>query len=56
MPNTEPIRILRMENNSGDAYLVRYMLDEEEKTRFKVPHAERLGEALERLHGAPSAW
>jgi hypothetical protein len=46
MPNAEPIQILLVENNPGDAYLVRYMLDEEEKSRFEVSHAERLEEAL----------
>ena len=49
MPNTEPIQILPVEGNPGDAYLARYMLDEG-KTRFEVSHAERLKEAFERLH------
>jgi hypothetical protein len=29
MPNAEPIQILLVEDNPGDAYLVRYTLDEE---------------------------
>jgi diguanylate cyclase (GGDEF)-like protein len=38
-----------VEDNVGDAYLVKYMLDEEERTSFEVLHVERLEEALERL-------
>jgi len=44
------IGVLLVEDDPGDAYLVRYMLDEEEKTGFEVSHAERLGKAVELLH------
>ena len=30
------ISVLLVEDNMGDAYLVRYMLDEEERTNFEV--------------------
>ncbi|MFQ5875376.1 MAG: response regulator, partial [Dehalococcoidia bacterium] len=47
--NDQPIKVLLVEDNAGDARLMRELLAEEDSTRFDVTHAWRLGEALDRL-------
>src|SRR5215207_1073796 len=50
MANTEPIEILLVEDDPGDARLVDILLAEEDRSSsFEVTHAGRLDEALERL-------
>jgi len=50
LSRTSSISILLVEDNPGDAHLVRFMLDEVERTSFEISHVERLGEALGRVH------
>ena len=45
------IRVLIVEDNLGDAILVREMLREVDPGRFELVHATRLSEGIERLHG-----
>ena len=45
----EPIEVLLVEGNPGDARLVQLLLDEVEGTRFEITHAESLGGAFRRL-------
>lgn len=45
----DEIGVLLVEDNAGDALLVRYMLEEVERTSFEVSHAERLEEAVKSL-------
>ena len=47
--NTDPIRILLVEDNSGDAFLIREGLKESGSAQFDMTHVHRLGEGLERL-------
>ena len=46
------VRILLVEDNPGDARLLRYTLQEAESLRFDLVHASRLSEALEQVAGA----
>ena len=48
MPD-ETIRVLLVEDNPGDAFLVKEFLSEVGTTQFELVHVVRLGEALERL-------
>jgi signal transduction histidine kinase/DNA-binding response OmpR family regulator len=45
----EPIRILLVEDNPGDARLLREFLTETEASQFELVHADRLSEAQRRL-------
>ena len=47
------IHILLVEDNPGDAYLLRAMLAQADPAQFELTHVERLDEALERLDKAP---
>lgn len=47
--NVKCIRVLLIEDNQGDALLIRKMLKEVKTTRFKVKHAEKLNQGLEYL-------
>jgi signal transduction histidine kinase len=47
-----PLRILLVEDNPGDARLLRETLREVESLRFELAHVERLSAALERLEAA----
>jgi len=49
-----PIKVLVIEDNPGDARLMREMLSEAKSTRFSVAHAERLSAGLEYL--AAEQW
>lgn len=49
-----PVRILLVEDNPGDARLLRLTLQEAESLRFELVHAARLSEALERVKDAPA--
>ncbi len=49
---TETIRILLVEDNSGDVRLLRVYLADAGASRFELTHAEALTEALARLKGA----
>ena len=49
-----PTRILLVEDNPGDARLIRETLREAESFPFELVHADRLGAAEERLAG--EAW
>ena len=50
MPNDEPIGILLVEDNPGDARLVEVLLSDADLSgSFNIVHAATLGEALERL-------
>jgi len=46
------IRVLIVEDNLGDAILVREMLREVDPARFELVHATRLSEGIDRLRGA----
>ena len=46
---SESIRILLVEDNPGDARLLREFLADVENTPFDPVHVERLGNALQRL-------
>jgi signal transduction histidine kinase len=46
-----PVRILLVEDNPGDARLLRETLRDAESLRFDLVHAARMSEALERLGG-----
>ena len=43
------ITVLLIEDNPGDARLIREVLEEETSAQFKLEHADRLGAGLERL-------
>ena len=47
--NPEPIKILLVEDNPGDARLLREALAETRSVQFDSTHVDRLGEALRRL-------
>lgn len=47
--NNKLIKILLIEDNPGDALLIREMLKEVSMTQFKVTHAKRLNEGLKKL-------
>jgi len=47
--NDKPIEILLVEDNPGDARLLRESLAEVDATQFKLTHVERLSDALKRL-------
>ena len=49
-----PVRILLVEDNPGDARLLRFTLEEAESLRFELVHAARLSEALERVKDGPA--
>lgn len=49
-PKTKAFRILLVEDNLGDARLVREMLAEAGVNKFNLKHVERLGEALQHLN------
>jgi two-component system sensor histidine kinase/response regulator len=51
MPD-EPIHVLLIEDNPGDARLVTMALAESRAARFEVYHAARLGQGIERLRAA----
>ena len=46
----QPIRILLVEDNPGDARLLREYLADAGAARFELAHVQGLGEAVERLH------
>lgn len=48
-----PVRILLVEDNPGDARLLRFTLAEAESLRFDLVHAARLSEALDRVAEGP---
>ena len=55
MPNDEPIGILLVEDNPGDARLVEVLLSDADLSgSFNIVHAATLGEALERLEESNS--
>jgi len=45
----DPIRVLLIEDNPGDAHLVRRFLSNEPDTDFELEHANRVGLGLDRL-------
>jgi len=47
--NEKPIRVLLIEDNPGDAHLIRILLEEVENAAFEVERADRLSSGLERL-------
>lgn len=49
-----PVRILLVEDNPGDARLLRFTLAEAESLRFALVHAVRLSEALDRVRQGPT--
>jgi DNA-binding response OmpR family regulator len=49
MADTTPIRILLIEDNPGDARLIREMLAEVAALRFELHHVERFADAMEAL-------
>ncbi|HEX6370819.1 MAG TPA: hybrid sensor histidine kinase/response regulator [Longimicrobium sp.] len=49
-----PVRILLVEDNPGDARLLRFTLAEAESLRFDLVHAARLSEALDAIGTAPA--
>ena len=48
--NERPIEILMVEDNPGDAALLRRNLAESPSASFNLDHAERLDEATEKLN------
>jgi two-component system cell cycle response regulator len=53
--NSKPIKLFLVEDNPGDARLIREMLAEIPNIRFTLEQAERLGDALKRLTGGEEA-
>jgi signal transduction histidine kinase/CheY-like chemotaxis protein len=53
MARTEPIQVLLIEDNPGDARLVRLMLAEGVSPDYDTTHVTHLGEAIKRIHAAP---
>jgi PAS domain S-box-containing protein len=51
MSDSTAIRVLLVEDNSGDARLVEILLSEVDSPRFSITHVERLEEAIELLKG-----
>lgn len=49
-----PVRILLVEDNPGDARLLRFTLEEAESLRFELVHAARLSEALDAVRADPA--
>lgn len=49
-----PVRILLVEDNPGDARLLRYTLQEAQSLRFELVHASRLSEALDLVRAEPA--
>ncbi|MCS6977050.1 MAG: response regulator [Gemmatales bacterium] len=47
--SAKPIRVLLIEDNPGDAHLIRILLEEVENATFEVERADRLTTGLERL-------
>ncbi len=47
--NEKPIRVLLIEDNPGDAHLIRILLEEVENAAFEMERADRLSGGLERL-------
>jgi DNA-binding response OmpR family regulator len=52
--NVEPIKVLLIEDNPGDARLISEILSEETSARFSLEHVRRLEEGLERLDSGGS--
>ena len=50
---SDPVRILLVEDNPGDAVLLREMLRDAGEDRFVLSHVSRLDEAVQRLVMAP---
>jgi diguanylate cyclase (GGDEF)-like protein len=53
--NTKPLKLFLVEDNPGDARLIREMLGEIPNIRFTLEQVERLGDALKRLTGGEEA-
>ena len=53
MARTEPIQVLLIEDNPGDARLVRLMLAEGVSPGYDTTHVTHLGEAIKRIRAAP---
>ena len=51
MTDPDPVRILLVEDNPGDARLLQETLRDARSLRFDLVHAGRMSEALERLSG-----
>ena len=51
IPVSEPVRMLLVEDNPGDADLVREMLDSTSAASFQISHASRLSDGLALLTG-----
>lgn len=49
MSGNPPIKVLLVEDNTGDARLLQVLLNEAQEFQFKLVHVERLGEALSAL-------
>jgi signal transduction histidine kinase len=49
-----PVRILLVEDNPGDARLLRYTLQEAQSLRFELVHASRLAQALDLVRAEPA--
>ncbi|HEV3052644.1 MAG TPA: hybrid sensor histidine kinase/response regulator [Longimicrobium sp.] len=54
MTGDAPVRILLVEDNPGDARLLRYTLQEAQSLRFELVHASRLSEALDLVRAEPA--
>ncbi|NQT84828.1 hybrid sensor histidine kinase/response regulator, partial [bacterium] len=52
--NDKPMKVLLVEDNAGDARLIREALTEANAKQFKLVHVERLADALKRL--AKEKW
>lgn len=53
--NTKPLKLFLIEDNPGDARLIREMLGDIPNIRFTLEQVERLGDALKRLTGGEEA-
>jgi DNA-binding response OmpR family regulator len=51
--NGDPIKVLLVEDNAGDARLLREFLKEPQGSPFELVHVDRLSEALNSLRVAP---
>ncbi len=54
MTGDAPVRILLVEDNPGDARLLRYTLQEAQSLRFELVHASRLAQALDLVRAEPA--
>src|SRR3989304_7555600 len=50
--DVSPIKLLLVEDNAGDARLMREMLADSDTTQFEVTHVKRLDEGLRRLESS----